>query len=150
MVRFPEVIELILNFYSESFYHIVVYAIYALFVCAVMLLVEYKIHSDKPVLKKLCAGNFIMAMLSVIFVAISMFVVGWAPWIWGGQSAKLVATLFIMAVSLYYIKLSLIKIQNIPYVYPGLACGVSTLVLLAPYIAFNIFLLLLATADWRY
>lgn len=149
MTRFDGVFGSIMIFWSESFYYIFTYAIYALIVCSIILFVEIKIQNNNVGLQHLVLSNFIIATLSVVLVTLSMFAVGWLPWNFGGELGKLIFTVLVMFLVICFIKLHFVNIYRVPYSLPLLSSVVTTLCLLAPYIAFNTFIFMLGSGGWQ-
>lgn len=148
-MRFDGVLGSIMIFWSESFHYIFTYSIYALIVCSIILFVEIKIPSNDVGLIKLALSNLIMATISVVLITLSMLAVGWLPWSLGGELGKLIFTVIFMFVVLLFVKLYIVNSCRIPYSLPFLSSVVTTLFLLAPYIAFNTFVFMLGSGGWQ-
>ena len=131
-------------FWEESAIYLLVYAAYALLVCAVVLIIEVKLQrSAGTVLSRLVLYNGLLAIVAVVLFTLSLLVSGWYAKLLGGELGAFVVCVTVTLLALYFFRAHAIEQLSLGYRSAGVACGVAAVVLAAPYALGTLFILLL-------
>jgi hypothetical protein len=131
-------------FWDESSTYLVIYAVYALLVCAVALYLETRKGSSTS-FYKLALSNAMLALLALALFAMSLFASQWLSKYLGGEISSFVLTLAVSSLVLYFAKAYFIGLYAVNYassLLPGITLCV---ILLAPYALSTLFVFLLAS-----
>jgi hypothetical protein len=131
-------------FWDESSTYLVIYAVYALIVCAIVLCIETQKGSNTS-FYRLGLSNAMLALLALALFAMSLFTSQWLSKYLGGEISSFVITLVVSSLALYFAKAYFINLYAVNYassLIPGITLSA---ILLAPYALFTLFVFLLAS-----
>ena len=131
-------------FWEESAIYVLVYAGYALLVCAVIFFIEVKLQkSAGSALSRLVLYNGLLAIVAVVLFTLSLLVSGWYAKLLGGELGAFAVCVTITVLALYFFKTHAIEQLALGYRSAGVASGVAAVVLVVPYALGTLFILLL-------
>jgi hypothetical protein len=133
-------------YWEESLFYIMVYAIYAMIVCALFLYVEYRLLESSSMLNKLIISNTCVFLFAIVLTIFVSFINGWLPNLFGGEIITFFVTVSISLVLIYVLKMFFINYFELQFVSPRKVSSLTSLFLFLPYIAFTLFAYVLASA----
>jgi hypothetical protein len=131
-------------FWDESSTYVFIYAVYALIVCAVVLLIETRKGSNTS-FYQLGLSNAMLALLAIALFAMSLLASQWLSKYIGGEISSFVITLVVSSLALFFAKAYFIDLYAVNYASSLLPGITVSAILLAPYTLFTLFVFLLAS-----
>jgi len=139
-------IEKLSIFWNESAIYILVYAGYALLVCAVFCALESRLARDAgSAIWRLLRHNALLALLATALFALSLLASGWYAGVLGGEIGAFAASLGVTLFALYLLKTWSIGQLSLGYRSAMLAGAAAAVWLAVPYALGTLFLFLLAS-----
>lgn len=133
-------------FWDESASYILIYSVYALIVCSIIVYIENRLLQPDVALNKLIYSNASVLLLAVVMVTIGFFVTGWLYQYMGGEVVTFLVTVIISFLLLYGLKMFLINYFVLQFNSPIKISFYSSLILLVPYLLFNGFIFIVGSA----
>ena len=133
-------------YWDESASYILVYGIYALVACTIIVYVENRLLQSNVELGKLIFANASVLLLAIFLFAISLFIGGWLSHLLGGEIITFLVTVIISLLLIYALKMHLINHYDFQFHSSLKVSTLTSIVLFVPYIIFNVFIFVLGAA----
>jgi len=133
-------------YWDESASYILVYGIYALVACTIIVYVENRLLQSNVELGKLIFANASVLLLAIFLFAISLFIGSWLSHLLGGEIVTILVTVIVSLLVIYALKMFFINHFDFQFQSPIKVSSLTSLILFAPYIIFNVFIFVLGSA----
>ena len=137
-------------FWQETKQYVLILAVYGSVICGAIAYVESHIQLSEVEAIKIIEINAAYLLLMLILFTVIMFINGWASRLFGGEIFTSSISLLISIIVLIVFKVVLINYVGMQIEWIWGITILSTLILLAPYMAFLGYLFLLSQGDWRH
>jgi hypothetical protein len=127
-------------FWEESFSYILIYGVYALIVCGIILYIENRQLESDLVFNKLLYTNVAICFLALVLFTLSLFAGGWLTQLFGGELMTFIVTVIISLVLIYVMKMFLINYFDLQFVSSRKISIITSLSLFGPFILFTGFI----------
>lgn len=145
MVNFKSDISI---FWSESVLYIAIYSIFALIVCFIFAVLELYNQSTNVAFSRVAIKAAALTVLVIILFTVSLFIVSWKSSLFGGEIITNIVLATIWFVLLFLLNNVLIAWCGLSFEKSVFYAYLPVVILMSPFIIFNIFFLLLGSA-WR-
>lgn len=135
-------------FWSESAIFIGVYSIFALIVCSILVGLEFYNQSTNVAFSRVAAKATTLMISVIILFTISLYIVSWKSSLFGGEIITNIILATIWFILSFLLNNALISWCGLSFEKNDYYKYLPVLVLISPFIIFNIFVFLLGSA-WK-
>jgi hypothetical protein len=135
-------------FWSESVLYIAIYSIFALIVCFIFAALELYNQSTNVAFSRVAIKAAALTIFVILLFTVSLFIVSWKSSLFGGEIITNIVLATIWFVLSYLLNNALIAWCGLSFEKSVFYTYLPVVILMSPFIIFNIFVLLLGSA-WK-